>query len=77
LTTIDFTIVNSGKTTLKVFDIFGNEVATVLDSFESSGTKSIQFDGRSLSKGIYYYQLNSGNSIETKKMIVNNAVNEK
>lgn len=76
LTSIEFTIPFSGKTTLKVFDIFGKEVAILLDGFESSGSKSVQFDGSSLPSGIYYYQLNSGNYHVTKKMMVSHQTAE-
>ena len=69
-TTIAFTIPYSGKTTLKVFDIYGKEVAIMLDGIESQGSQTIQYDRGSLPNGIYYYQLNSDNSIQTKKMIV-------
>ena len=75
-TTIEFTIPNSCKTTLKVFDVFGNEVATLLDGIEVPGSKSIHFDGSSLPNGIYYYQLNSGNFVETRKMIVSRQIAE-
>lgn len=64
----------SGWHTLKVFDILGNEVTTLMDEYKSAGNYEIEFsaksDGISLSSGIYYYQLAIGNFKETKKMIL-------
>ena len=54
---------------LKVYDMLGNEVATLVDEYKSAGNYEVNFDASKLSSGIYYYQLKAGNFIETKKMI--------
>jgi len=59
------------KVTLKVFDILGQEVKTLVDEYQNAGFHSILFTlNSSLSSGTYIYQLRAGNFISTKKMIV-------
>ncbi|MEO8233510.1 MAG: polysaccharide deacetylase family protein [Ignavibacteriota bacterium] len=55
---------------LKVFDILGNEVATLVDEYKPAGTYDLNFDASKLSSGIYYYQLTAGTFISTKKMLL-------
>ena len=60
--------------TLKVYDILGNEVATLVNEYKQSGSYEVEFQstagGRQLASGVYYYQLKVGNFIETKKMLL-------
>ena len=56
--------------TLKVYDILGNEVATLVDEYKPVGTYEVEFDAGKLASGIYYYQLRSGEVLQTKKMIL-------
>ena len=58
-----------GIQTLKVYDVLGNEVATLVNEFRSSGKYEITFDANNLSSGIYYYTLTSGKFKQSKKMI--------
>jgi hypothetical protein len=60
----------SGHQTLKVFDVLGNEVATLVDEYKEAGKYEATFDASKLSSGIYFYKLQSGNFVETKKMIL-------
>jgi hypothetical protein len=57
------------STVLKVYDILGNEVATLVDEAQFSGTYEVEFSNQQLSNGIYFYQLRSGSYVETKKMM--------
>lgn len=59
-----------GAVTLKVFDILGNEVATLVDEYKPAGSYEVEFNASGLSSGIYFYKLHSGSFIETKKMIL-------
>lgn len=61
----------SGRQTFKVFDILGNEIATLVDEEKPAGNYEIQFTVNRLqiSSGIYFYRLQVGNFISTKKMI--------
>jgi endo-1,4-beta-xylanase len=56
--------------TLKIYDILGNEVATLVDEFKPAGTYEIKFNASNLSSSIYLYQLRAGNFIETKKLLL-------
>jgi len=58
----------SSHQTLKVYDVLGNEVATLVDEYKLAGTYEIEFDAKNLSSGIYFYKLQSGSYVETKKM---------
>ena len=55
---------------LKVYDILGREVATLVNKKQKPGNYKVIFDGSKLSSGVYYYRLRAGNFIETKKMIL-------
>ncbi|MBE0570688.1 MAG: T9SS type A sorting domain-containing protein, partial [Ignavibacteriaceae bacterium] len=57
-------------TTLKVYDVLGNEVATLVNEELAAGEYEVQFDGTGISSGIYFYQLKAGNFNETRKMIL-------
>ncbi|HQI41845.1 MAG TPA: YCF48-related protein [Ignavibacteriaceae bacterium] len=64
-----------GFVTLKVYDILGNEVATLVNEYKPAGIYEVEFNGHSdggqnLSSGVYFYQLRAGNYIETKKMLL-------
>ncbi|WP_348344776.1 T9SS type A sorting domain-containing protein [Ignavibacterium sp.] len=56
--------------TLKVYDVLGNEVATLVNEEKPAGAYEITFDANNLSSGIYFYRLQAGNFVETKKMIL-------
>ena len=56
--------------TLKVYDILGNEIATLVNEEKQPGGYEVEFDGRGLPSGIYFYQLKAGSLIQTKKMIL-------
>jgi hypothetical protein len=55
--------------TLKVYDILGNEVATLVDEYKPAGMHNVQFTMHNLTSGIYFYKLKAGNFVETRKMI--------
>lgn len=56
--------------TLKVYDLLGNEVATLVDEYKPAGNYEVSFDASKLPSGVYFYQLKSESFIETKKMIM-------
>jgi hypothetical protein len=62
----------SGWQTLKVYDILGNEVATLVNEYRNAGSYNEQFtiNNVQLSSGVYFYQLRVGDYLETKKMIL-------
>jgi len=69
-TKISYQIPNSGNVTLKVFDLLGNEVATVVDEFKTVGSYKVDFNASTLPSGAYFYRLKSGSLIQTKKMLL-------
>jgi len=69
-TKIKYTIPSDGYVTLKVYDILGNEVSTLVDEFKQAGTFDVTFDGSNLSSGVYYYRLTSGELTSTKKLML-------
>jgi hypothetical protein len=56
--------------TLKIYDMLGNEVATLVDEYLEAGNYEVEFSADGLTSGIYFYKLTSGNFSETKKMIL-------
>jgi len=69
-TKISFTIAETRFTSLKVYDVLGNEVATLTNKEKPAGEYEIKFTGNELTSGVYFYQLRVGSFIETKKMIL-------
>jgi hypothetical protein len=69
-TTIKFSIRNLDFVTLKVFDILGKVVATLVNKEMVPGTYEVKFDGSNLSSGIYFYRLQTGNFSNTKKLLL-------
>lgn len=58
------------RQTLKIYDVLGNEVKTLVDEYRDAGRYEIQFDASQLSSGIYFYKLQSGPFSEIRKMIL-------
>ncbi|MCX8056067.1 MAG: T9SS type A sorting domain-containing protein [Ignavibacteria bacterium] len=70
-TTIEFTLAEDGLTTLKVYDLLGREVQTLInEELESGRIHRVQFDGSGLSSGVYFYQLINGHNRSTKRLIL-------
>jgi len=69
-TTISWQSPEGSRQTLKLFDILGNEVSTLVDEYRPAGNYEITFIANRLPSGMYFYQLKSGTHTETKKMIL-------
>lgn len=69
-TNIRFSISESGFVTLKIYDILGREVSTLVNENLNAGKYDISFDASNLTSGVYYYTLTAGNFVETRKMIL-------
>lgn len=69
-TTINYSIKLSGLATLKVFDMLGTEVASLVNELKEAGSYSVNFNASNLPSGIYFYTLASGNFMATKKLIL-------
>jgi len=71
VTTIHYSLNNDGQASLKVYNIRGEEVATLFDKFQKAGKNlSIDYDASDLSSGIYFYQLEANGFSLTRKMVL-------
>ena len=69
-TTIKYSIPLSSNVVIKVFNVLGDEVTTLVDEQKQAGTYELTFNAKNLSSGVYFYQLKAGDFIETKKMLL-------
>jgi len=69
-TSLQYTIDSRQFVTLKVFDLLGREVATLVNEEKPSGEYEVEFDGTNLPSGIYFYRLKAGQYSETRKMVL-------
>jgi len=69
-TTINYALNQSGIVTLKVYNLLGQEVRTLVNGFQNAGSYHTTFNAQGLSSGIYFYRLQSQNIIHTRKMIL-------
>ncbi len=69
-TKIEYTIPKASFVTLKVYDVLGREVTTLVNEGKSAGNYNVEFNGNGLSSGIYFYKIQAGNFSTVKKMIL-------
>jgi hypothetical protein len=69
-TIIKYQLSTDNYTTLKVYNIVGVEVATLINGYQTAGNHKVTFDGSNLSSGLYFYKLQSGINVEIKKMVL-------
>lgn len=69
-TTINYEIPIESKVTLKIYDLLGNEIMTLVNEIKNAGRYETSFDATSLASGIYFYKLDAGNNSEIKKLIL-------
>ena len=69
-TTIRYSIPEASFTSIKIYDVLGNEVSSLVNETKSAGTYAVEFNANDLSSGIYYYALQAGSFNETRKMIL-------
>ncbi len=69
-TKIRYSLPEVSSATIKVYDMLGNEVATLANEEQPAGNYEVDFNASELSSGIYFYKLQAGNFIEMKKMIL-------
>ena len=69
-TNIQYAVGSKQFVSLKVYDILGKEIATLVNEEKTSGNYKVTFDASSQPSGIYFYQLKAGNFIETRKMVL-------
>ncbi len=69
-TTIKYSIPKSSNVTLKIFDVLGREIETLVNEAKKAGTYEAVFDASEFASGIYFYKLQAGSFIETKEMLL-------
>ena len=69
-TTIQYRVPEVSFVTLKVYDVIGNEIATLVNQEKQKGSYKLEFNAASLPSGVYFYQLKAGSYLNTKKMIL-------
>jgi len=69
-TNIKFKIAKSGFVSLKVYDVLGSEVTTLVNEEKPVGSYEVDFNAEALTSGIYFYTLSAGSFTETKKMVL-------
>ncbi|MGB6648261.1 MAG: T9SS type A sorting domain-containing protein, partial [Bacteroidota bacterium] len=68
VTVIQYDLSERSHVTLRVFNVLGEDVATLVDEVQGAGHRSVDFVGAGLPSGVYLYRLNAGGFVETKKM---------
>ena len=69
-TVINYQLPVAGNVTLKVYDILGKEIATLVSEEQPVGNYEIEFNGSELTNGVYFYTIKSGDFVQTKKMVL-------
>lgn len=70
ITAINYQLPITGNVSLKIFDVLGRELETLINEEKPAGTYNVMFNGAHYSSGIYFYQLRSGSFVETKKLLL-------
>ena len=69
-TTVNYSVPKAGLVTIKVYDILGREATTLVNEQKNPGNYSVQFNAARLASGVYFYRMQSGSFIQTKKLIL-------
>jgi hypothetical protein len=69
-TIIKYSLPEASFTSIKIYDVVGNQVVVLINEIKSAGTHQVLFNAEGLSSGIYYYTIQSGSFSETKKMVL-------
>jgi hypothetical protein len=69
-TTIAYHLLSTNHVTVKVFDVLGRDVATLVDEVQQPGNKTLRFNASTLASGIYFYRLQAGSFTQTKKLLL-------
>jgi hypothetical protein len=70
VTSISYMVDVSGKVELEVYNVLGNKVTSLVNEEQTPGFYSVQFDGRDMPSGVYFYKLTTGEKTLTKKMLL-------
>jgi flagellar hook assembly protein FlgD len=69
-TVINYALPRDGNVTVRVYNVLGQQVATLVNGEQSAGYKSVQFDATNLPSGVYLYRIQAGTFSATKKLLL-------
>ncbi len=69
-TVINYQLPEAGQVSLKVYDVLGNEISTLVNEFKQAGVYNAPFSSSQLSSGIYFYRLQAGNFVSVRRMML-------
>jgi hypothetical protein len=69
-TEINYSLAKSGNITLKIYNLLGSEVATLVNGFNEAGKHSVKFNANDITSGIYFYTIKADGFTSTRKMIL-------
>ncbi|MGA9408625.1 MAG: T9SS type A sorting domain-containing protein, partial [Bacteroidota bacterium] len=69
-TTIRYSVPTAGKVLMKIYNVLGQEVATLVNTQQSAGTYNVTFNASRLASGMYFYRISSGSFVQVKKMLL-------
>jgi hypothetical protein len=69
-TTIKYALPRDVKVLIKIYDILGREVQTLVNEFKKAGYYEIKFNGSNFASGVYFYRIESGDFVVSKKMVL-------
>ena len=70
ITIIKYDLPKAGRVTLKIYDVLGRKVATLINEEKPAGRYQVEFNGSSFASGVYFYRIQAGNYSSVKKMIL-------
>jgi flagellar hook assembly protein FlgD len=69
-TTIKYALPQATKVNIKIYDILGREVETLINEIQNAGTYSVNWDASNFPSGVYFYKLHAGDFVQTNKMVL-------
>ncbi|RPI19738.1 MAG: T9SS C-terminal target domain-containing protein [Ignavibacteriae bacterium] len=69
-TLISYSIPETKKVMLEVYDVLGNKITTLVDAVQRAGNYEVQFDAQNISSGFYFYKLTAGDFVQAKEMLL-------
>jgi len=69
-TVINYSLPRSNMVSIRVYDVIGNEIANLVNEEKPAGRYSVNFNASNLSSGVYFYRMQAGSFVETKKLIL-------
>jgi hypothetical protein len=69
-TTIQYALPKASNVEIKVYDLIGREVTTLVNEFRQAGTYSVEFNANNFASGVYFYRIKAGDFTDTKKMLL-------